>query len=72
MEKLQGLPFAVQTVHGELAYDTLIGLREQHTELTPVVLGDDEEVERLLEMAEEDERDFAQILAAANDINVTT
>lgn len=70
MENLSDLPFALETVHGEAAYETLMSLRSQSQQAIPVVLGDDEELERLLEVSAEDERDYAEILAAANDIDV--
>ncbi len=70
MEQLQELPFTSQVVAGVDAYDTLIALRKQEANQVPVVVGDDEEVERLLEVTAEDERSQQEILTEAEDIDV--
>lgn len=70
MEQIDTLPFITQVVAGDLAYDTLIALRDQHADLVPVVLGDDEELEALLEVVADEDRSQQDILDQAEQIGV--
>lgn len=70
MEQIHTLPFTTQVVAGDQAYDTLIALRNQHADLVPVVLGDDAELEALLEVVADEERSQQEILDQAEQIQV--
>lgn len=63
-------PWETRVVTGDKALETLLALRAAEPSLTPIALGDDEDLARVLEAREHETREVGEILAASEHVDI--